>query len=146
MGFYCPSNQYPYYNDCSICFSVASSNQKGSFSSASGSCGATGGQLITFTSVSVLSRLGRYLEGLGLQEEVLWVGYTYQEGGGGGGDGAVLTDGGEAVDEVVLEELSLPLQLLDRNGNCVGVSGGELAYYPCSSTLAFICTYTYSSE
>lgn len=143
MAFYCPSNQYPYYDDCSTCFSVASSDQRRDFSTAAGSCASTGGELITFANTSVLSRVGRYLEGLGLQEEVLWVGYMYQEGGGGGG--AVLTVVGEAVDELALEELGLPLQL-DRNRSCIAVRGGRLEYYPCSSIFSFICTYTYSGE
>ena len=87
----------------------------------------------------MLFRLGRYLEGLGLQEEVQWVGYTHQEGG------AVLTVDGVVVERALLEELRFPPSA-GRNGDCVGVRGGELDYYPCSSSYTFICSYTYSGE
>lgn len=111
------------------------------FGTASNYCKSGGGNLIAFGGAGDVSRLGRFLEGLGEELQDLWVGLRFASNG-------TIVDADGTVSPVVnISSYFAPGD--PRTGNetvCIGIREGRFFTRACSAPLRFICTYTYSSE
>lgn len=138
-AFSCPSNQY-LYTGCSTCF-AASSDLDMDFGAASDYCKSGGGNLITFGSSDDISRLGRFLEGLGEESHGLWVGLRFTSSG-------MIVDADGVGSSVVNDSSNFAPGDTGTGSDtvCIGIREGRFFTRACSTLQRFICTYTYSSE
>ena len=140
-SFSCPSSQYQ-YSGCSTCFSVE--DQPLDFDAASDFCLSRNGSLLTFNNVSDILRLKRYLEGLQIESQRIWVGFRLRD------------DNGRRILTTV-ERTDVPDDILDGSVRenftsggagemCVGMREGRFFADACSSSHHFLCAHTYSGN